>query len=169
MQSVQRKLWSSWTALSWRVDRWRWVMWQSGPMAPLRLLSWTATSWNAPGSTWEPRVDCSWWPDSQRVRPADTCKQITHSPVTPSLHIFPLKNTNNTFLCLCVNRHRSSDPPCGSAGSADEWSHRYWSHGCCVRYTNTVCLLIVCVSAASNTHQPTLASQFKQICETSIL
>lgn len=67
MRNVQKKLWSSWTALSWLDVRWRLAMWRSAPTHPRPAPSWTTTSWRGPESTWEPPGACSSWLDWQKV------------------------------------------------------------------------------------------------------
>lgn len=67
MQNVQKKLWSSWMALSWRDVQWRLAMWRSAQTRPQPAPSWITTSWRGQALTWEPPGACSSWPDWQKV------------------------------------------------------------------------------------------------------
>lgn len=67
MQNVQKKLWSSWMALSWLDVQWRSAMWLSARTRPRPARSWITMNWRGPASTWEPPVACSWWLDWQKV------------------------------------------------------------------------------------------------------
>lgn len=61
MQNVQKKLWSSSTALSWLDAQWRSATWRSAQTHPRPAPSWTTMSWRGPASTWEPPDACSSW------------------------------------------------------------------------------------------------------------